>query len=106
MRDLLRDGALTAGHARAVLAARDPVALALQVVDRGLNVRQAEALANAKPSTSSDRPVDPETRALERELSQHLGLQVAVQHNGRAGQVVIRYRNLDQLDGLIRLLKP
>jgi ParB family chromosome partitioning protein len=106
VRDLLRDGALTAGHARAVLAAADPVAVALQVVDRGLNVRQAEALANAKPATPADRAVDPETRALERELSQHLGLQVAVQHNGKSGQVVIKYRNLDQLDGLIRLLKP
>jgi len=106
VRDLLRDGALTAGHARAVLAAADPVAVALQVVDRGLNVRQAEALANAKPATPAERAVDPETRALERELSQHLGLQVAVQHNGKSGQVVIKYRNLDQLDGLIRLLKP
>jgi ParB family chromosome partitioning protein len=48
VRDLLREGALTAGHARALLTARDPVALALQVVDRGLNVRQAEALASAK----------------------------------------------------------
>jgi len=106
VRDLLRDGALTAGHARAVLAAADPVAVALQVVDRGLNVRQAEALANARPATPTERAVDPETRALERELSQHLGLQVAVQHNGKSGQVVIKYRNLDQLDGLIRLLKP
>lgn len=106
VRDLLRDGALTAGHARAVLAAADPVAVALQVVDRGLNVRQAEALANARPSPPAERAVDPETRALERELSQHLGLQVAVQHNGKSGQVVIKYRNLDQLDGLIRLLKP
>ena len=106
VRDLLRDGALTAGHARAVLAATDPVAVALQVVDRGLNVRQAEALANARPAIQPERRTDPETRALERELSQHLGLQVAVQHNGKSGQVVIKYRNLDQLDGLIRLLKP
>ncbi|WP_368418845.1 ParB/RepB/Spo0J family partition protein [Rhodovarius sp.] len=106
VRDLLRDGALTAGHARAVLAATDPVAVALQVVDRGLNVRQAEALANARPAMQPERRTDPETRALERELSQHLGLQVAVQHNGKSGQVVIKYRNLDQLDGLIRLLKP
>lgn len=105
VRDLLRDGALTAGHARAVLAAPDPVAAALQIVDRGLNVRQAEALASARSNPPAERAVDPETRALERELSQHLGLHVSIQHNGRAGQVTIKYRNLDQLDGLIRLLK-
>ncbi len=106
VRDLLRDGALTAGHARAVLTAPDPVAAALQIVDRGLNVRQAEALASAKSNPPGERAADPETRALERELSQHLGLQISIQHNGRAGQVTIKYRNLDQLDGLIRLLKP
>ena len=106
VRDLLRDGALTAGHARAVLSAKDPVATALQIVDRGLNVRQAEALAAARPTAPGERASDPETRALERELSQHLGLQVTIQHHGKSGQVTIRYRNLDQLDGLIRLLKP
>lgn len=104
VRELLRDGALSAGHARAVMAASDPVAAALQVVDRGLNVRQAEQLAAARHSPTRDRVEDPETRSLERELSQHLGLQVAVQHNGRAGQMSIRFRNLDQLDGLLRLL--
>jgi len=106
VRDLLRDGALTAGHARAVLTAPDPVAAALQIVDRGLNVRQAEALASAKSNPPAERAVDPETRALERDLSQHLGLHISIQHNGRAGQVTIKYRNLDQLDGVIRLLKP
>lgn len=105
VRDLLRDGALTAGHARAVLAAPDPVAAALQIVDRGLNVRQAEALASAKSNPPAERALDPETRALERELSQHLGLQINIQHNGRAGQLTVKYRSLDQLDGLIRLLK-
>lgn len=106
VRELLREGAITAGHARAVLSAPDPVAAALQVVDRGLNVRQAEALAAAKSATPSARANDPDTRALERELSQHLGLQVTIQTNGRSGQLSLRYRNLDQLDGLIRLLRP
>jgi ParB family transcriptional regulator, chromosome partitioning protein len=105
VRELLRDGAISAGHARAVMAAPDPVAAALQVVDRGLNVRQAEQLSASRPSPPSDRAEDPETRSLERELSQHLGLQVAIQHNGRSGQITIRYRNLDQLDGLLRLLR-
>jgi len=109
VRELLRDGALSAGHARALLAAPDPVALALQVVDRGLNVRQTEALAAAKPRTDPAKPAvtvtrDPETAALERELSNRLGLKVAIRHAGRGGQMTIRYRDLDQLDGVIRLL--
>ena len=106
VRDLLRDGALTAGHARALLTAPDPVGLALQVVDRGLNVRQTEALAAARPRPEPASPAarDPETAALERDLSGRLGLKVSIRHAGRGGQVTIRYRDLDQLDGLVRLL--
>jgi ParB family chromosome partitioning protein len=109
VRELLREGALTAGHARALLTAPDPVGLAMQVVDRGLNVRQTEALAAAKPKlpTADRAPVerDRETVALERALSTHLGLRVAIKDEGGSGHVTIRYRDLDQLDGLIRLLK-
>ena len=107
LRELLRDGALSAGHARALLTAPDPVGLALQVVDRGLNVRQTEALAAAKPreATPDRAKPAPETVALERELSEKLGLKVAIRHNGRSGEVTIRYRDLDQLDGLIRLFQ-
>lgn len=107
VRELLRDGALTAGHARALLTAPHPEQLALQVVDRGLNVRQTEALAAARPkegTPGTPAPPLPETAALERELTEKLGLKVAIRHNGKAGQVVINYRDLDQLDGLIRLL--
>jgi ParB family chromosome partitioning protein len=107
VRELLRDGALTAGHARALLTAADPVGLALQVVDRGLNVRQAEALVAAKPRDASPKPAraEPEVRALERELSERLGLRIAIRTSGRGGQVTIGYRDLDQLDGVIRLLQ-
>ena len=80
-------------------------------MDRGLNVRQTEALAAtrpkaadpAKPSVSA--PKDVETAALEHDLSAHLGLKVAIHHQGKGGQVTIRYRDLDQLDGLITLLR-
>ena len=72
VRELLRDGALSAGHARALLTAPNPEALALQVVDRGLNVRQTEALAAAKPRdpapNAGRRAASPEVTALEREL--------------------------------------
>jgi ParB family chromosome partitioning protein len=107
VRELLRDGALTAGHARALLTAPDPVGLALQVVDRGLNVRQAEALAAAKPRDPAT-PIpraEPEVLALERELSERLGLRIGIRQSGRGGQLTISYRDLDQLDGVIRLLQ-
>lgn len=106
VRDLVRNGVLTAGHARALIGTTDPGRLAAQVVARGLNVRQTEALAAAKPKPEGTppRPQDPETRALERDLTERLGLQVLVRHAGRGGEVVIRYRDLDQLDGLVRLL--
>ena len=111
VRELLRDGALTAGHARALLTAPEPEVLAMQVVDRGLNVRQTEALAAQKPrdpQAGGEKPlrVAPEIAALERELMERLGLKVSIRHNGKGGQVSINYRNLDQLDGLIRLLMP
>ncbi len=107
VRELLRDGALTAGHARALLTAPDPIGLALQIVDRGLNVRQAEALAAAKPRDPAERPAraEPEVAALERDLSERLGLRISIRSSGRGGQVTIAYRDLDQLDGVIRLLQ-
>ncbi len=106
VRDLLRDGALTAGHARALLAAPQPEALALAIVDRGLNVRQAEALAAQRevPSRAERRAPDAETRALEREITARLGLRVAIRHGAKGGQVVLSYKDLDQLDGIVRLL--
>lgn len=108
VRELLRDGALTAGHARALLTAPHPEVLAMQVVDRGLNVRQTEALAAQKPrDTSADQPAkqSPEIAALERELMERLGLKITIRQAGKGGQVTIGYRNLDQLDGIIRLLQ-
>jgi ParB family chromosome partitioning protein len=105
VRDLLRSGALTAGHARALIGTEEPARLAAQIIAKGLNVRQAEALAAAKPrEPAAEKPVDSETRALERTITEHLGLQVAIRHQGKAGEVTIRYRDLDQLDGLVRLL--
>lgn len=108
VRNLVSNGVLSAGHARALVTAADPGALAAQIVARGLNVRQAEALATAqgKPKAGAkDRAQrDPDIAALERELTERLGLRVAVKSQGKGGEVVIRYRDLDQLDGLVRLL--
>jgi len=103
----VQNGKLSAGHARALLAHPDPEQAAKLVIARGLNVRQTEALANAKPSEPSareDKIRDPETEALARELSERLGLTVQIGFDGRGGAVTIKYRSLDQLDGLIALL--
>jgi ParB family chromosome partitioning protein len=101
-------GKLSAGHARALLAHPDPEAAAKLVVAKGLNVRQTEALASAGTSEPRDRvparAQDPETEALERDLSARLGLTVNISFDGKGGAVRIQYRSLDQLDGLIALL--
>jgi len=109
VREMLDRGSISAGHARALLTAPDPVRLAEMVVTRGLNVRQTEALAAAaERAKPSPRPVsaDADTKALERDLMTRLGLKVAIQHGKRGGRLTISYRDLDQLDGLIRLLSP
>jgi ParB family chromosome partitioning protein len=110
VRELVGNGILSAGHARAIIAAPEPAALAAQIVARGLNVRQAEALVTAR---ARPRPVgpseggirrDPDLAALERTLTERLGLRVSIRPQGKSGEVLIRYKDLDQLDGLIRLL--
>ena len=106
----LRAGRLTAGHARALVTAANPEALAKQVIDRGLSVRQTEALAReaARPvAAPSARPVkDADTRALEADLSANLRLPVSIDHkaSGKGGELRIRYKNLDELDGLCQRL--
>jgi ParB family transcriptional regulator, chromosome partitioning protein len=105
-------GALTAGHARALLAFDDPESVARRVLAEGLTVRDVERLSQA-PAGSAASPAkparpdkDPDTRALEQALEDVLGLKVAIQHKGSGGgQVVIRYKTLEQLDELCRRLK-
>ena len=110
VKEMLGRGSLSAGHARALLTAQDPLKLAELVVTRGLNVRQTEALAASaekpRPEPDGKPAADTDTRALERDLTEKLGLKVAIRHGGRGGSVTISYRDLDQLDGLIRLLNP
>ncbi|MBV9758356.1 MAG: ParB/RepB/Spo0J family partition protein [Alphaproteobacteria bacterium] len=105
----VRNGALSAGHARALLGHPDPARAALMVVARGLNVRQTEALArraaeNVARPDGRERPADPHTTALERMLTERLGLRVDIRFDGRRGSVRVQYDNLDQLDGLVALL--
>ena len=108
VRDMLVSGELTMGHARAILSAADPDALARQVVAEGLSVRQTEQLARAaKPGRggssraggqreSGERNAD--IAALERQLGDLLGLKVKVAHSGGSGSVTLNFSTLDQLD--------
>ena len=106
----VRHGALSAGHARALLSHPEPAKAAIAVIARGLNVRQTEALTSRRSEPASTaaertgRTVDPETAALERELTERLGLRVEINFDGKGGTLRIRYGSLDQLDGLVALL--
>jgi ParB family chromosome partitioning protein len=104
----LAEGRLTAGHARAIAAAPDPAALAQEVVARGLSVRQAEALTRrgspaAKPAASPERK-DADTRDLEENLADVLGLKIEVLDRNGRGELRLHYETLEQLDDLCRRL--
>ena len=109
----VRTGKLSAGHARALITAPDPAALADQVVAEGLNVRQAEALARRaaegpkarKPGASSTGGEgSADVAALEQDLADALGLKVELADRGGKGALTIRYGTLEQLDDLCRRL--
>ncbi len=106
---MIEDGTLSAGHARALIGAADPVALAELVVRKGLNVRQTEKLAQAdKPATASTKrpaaPKDPNTAALESDLSSLLGMSVEIRQKRDGGTLSIRYQSLEQLDDVLQRL--
>ncbi|TVR83751.1 MAG: ParB/RepB/Spo0J family partition protein [Rhodospirillales bacterium] len=107
VRALLDQGALTAGHARALVGVPDAVALAEKIVKRGLNVRQTEAMVKANGGDAA-RPQrvdkDPDTRAIERDLSERLGLNVEIKLRRRGGALVLHYRSLAQLDDILHRL--
>ena len=104
-------GKLSAGHARALVNMADPETVARDIVDRGLNVRQVEAIgqeraaAAGKPSKSRARlHKDADTVALEKRVSDALGLSLSVDHRGKGGTLSIKYNDLDQLDEVLRRL--
>ena len=104
----LRDGTLSAGHARALLLHPDPEGAARSVIARGLNVRQTEAMAHRGTRPADPAParpaIDPAMAALERDLSARLGLRVQVAFDGASGTLRIGFGSLDQLEGVIALL--
>ncbi|RVT92641.1 ParB/RepB/Spo0J family partition protein [Sphingomonas crocodyli] len=108
VRVMVASGTIDMGHARALITAPDPEALAREVVDRGLSVRETEKLARggrppAKRGGSAEAPIeyksmDADIGALERHLGDILGLKVQIEHQGKGGRVTIGYSTLDQLD--------
>ncbi|MEE8294352.1 MAG: ParB/RepB/Spo0J family partition protein [Sphingomonadales bacterium] len=105
---LLETGKLSAGHARALIGTDDPSALAKQILAEGLNVRAIEDLAGGKKKSggkkSGKKVKDADTRALEKKLSEGLGLRASVDHKGKGGKLVIHYKDVDQLDEVCKKL--
>ncbi len=122
VRQMVSDGSLSAGHARSVLTADDPSGLARRIAEQGLTVREAERLArdekqpeeSAGTAAPTETPSgtasgsagrtpgsDADTLALERQLSERLGLKVQIRHRGEKGEVTIRFQTLDQFDDIL-----
>jgi ParB family transcriptional regulator, chromosome partitioning protein len=112
-RAFVRDGKLSAGHARAALGAPDPEALIRMAAEKGLSVREVEARAKdareggsieTRSAKSPTPEKDVDTEALEADLTRTLGLAVDIRHGKDGGELRIRYRDLEQLDDVCRRL--
>lgn len=113
VQDLVREGKLSAGHARALIGSPKAAEIAAMVVAKGLSVREVERLMKAQESAKPSAPKaakgpekDADTRALEGDLSANLKMPVRIEHSsdGESGELVIRYGSLDDLDRLCRIL--
>lgn len=116
VREMLQRGEISAGHARALVTCENPVTLAKRIVAEGLSVRETEKLAKQGAEPAPKEPTasflsepagkDADTRALEGDLSAHLGLKVSVEHKAgsEGGKLVLTYQSLEQLDDLCRRL--
>jgi ParB family chromosome partitioning protein len=106
----IREGKLTAGHARTLLGVSDPVAVARELIEGAMTVRQAELKSSEQRSPNRKKPVgkgikDPNVADLEASISNHLGLKVQIIHRGdKGGDMRITYKSLEQLDELTRRL--
>lgn len=112
IQEMLEEGKLSAGHARALITSDHAEEIAKRIVAEGLSVRQTEGLVKKYASGETDKPKKPkvekdaDTKALEGDLGANLGMKVAIDHKpgGEAGQITIKYTNMDQLDELCRIL--
>ncbi|MBL8531603.1 MAG: ParB/RepB/Spo0J family partition protein [Hyphomonadaceae bacterium] len=113
LQEMVRDGRLSSGHARAILTAPDPRGLAQKAISEGLNVREVERLAQIakdekhgpRASVAAAEAKSADTRALEQSLSNALGLEVTISEKGQGGEIKVAYKNLEQLDEVIRRLR-
>ena len=113
VQDLVRQGALEMGHARALLALKGPAQTeaARRVVDRGLTVRDTEKLVRNKLKEAGEihgkpgKKADPDVSRLERTLTEKLGAKVVIEGKGKGGKLVIHYSSLDELDGILAHIK-
>ena len=106
---LVRSGQLSAGHARQLIGQPNALELAQDIIKRGMSVRQVEEEARKDGRTQAragrtGQAKDANTKALEKRLSDALGLQVSIDHRGQGGTLHVKYRDLDQLDAIIRKL--
>jgi ParB family chromosome partitioning protein len=107
VRTFVDEGRISAGHARALLVAKDPLSAAREVIAKDLNVRQTEALVKAlsgRPDRAAKPESDADTRALEHDMSLRLGMPVSLRPKGSGGTMTIAYRSLDQLNRLLQRL--
>ena len=107
--DMLAKGEITTGHARAIISAPDPVALATEIADKNLSVREAEDWVRRIKKSEGKAPKsrhykDADTQALERKLTDALGLQVDLNHKGPGGSLKITYKSGEQLENFLRKL--
>src|SRR5262245_48028538 len=106
----IENGALTAGHARALVATDSPQALAEKIIQLGMTVREAEGLSRREAEAKGRQPAvrvqkDADTLALERQLGEALGLRVEIVNKGRnGGTLTVRYTTLEQLDDVCKRL--
>jgi len=110
VRGAVADGRLSMGHARALITAPDPAALAEEVIRRGLSVRETEKLARGakpdggRPPAAAYKGGNADIEALERQLGDMLGLKVRIAHGPSGGTVSLAYSSLDQLDMICQRL--
>jgi ParB family chromosome partitioning protein len=113
VKQMIEQGELSFGHARALITSRNPLELAKEIARKGLSVRQAEALAkrgSEKSSGAAAKKVaaqtpDADVMALEKELERVIGLKVKIHADGKAGSLTLFYKDLDQLDEIIKKLR-
>jgi ParB family chromosome partitioning protein len=108
---MVKDGTLSAGHARVLVGHSDPLAGAKTVIERGLSVRETEEMVTNLGRTFSDKILrkpprikDADVEALTHSLGEKLGMKVSITSNGKSGALILRYENLDQLDEILALL--